>query len=85
MTVDDLAARVSDLGGDAWLDLGGGNGVLFLGSAATSSPACSRPTPASSDRGAAMRILLTGGAGYVGSACFRAFGARGSRPSCSTT
>ena len=21
----------SDLGGDAWLDLGGGNGVLFLG------------------------------------------------------
>ena len=27
----DLAGRIDDLGGDAWLDLGGGNGVLFLG------------------------------------------------------
>ena len=31
LDVDDLADRVDDLGGDAWLDLGGGNGVLFLG------------------------------------------------------
>ena len=31
LTVDDLVARTSDLSGDAWLDLGGGNGVLFLG------------------------------------------------------
>ena len=31
LTVDDLQDRVTDLGGDAWLDLGGGNGVLFLG------------------------------------------------------
>ena len=28
MTVDALQERVSDLGGNAWLDLGGGNGVL---------------------------------------------------------
>ena len=28
---DDLAGRIEDIGGDAWLDLGGGNGVLFLG------------------------------------------------------
>ena len=30
-SVEDLAGRVEDLGGDAWLDLGGGHGVLFLG------------------------------------------------------
>jgi len=33
LTTEALAARLEDLGGDAWLDLGGerGNGVLFLG------------------------------------------------------
>ena len=46
-------------------------------SAATSSPACSKPTPASSEGTGQMRILLTGGAGYVGSGCFRAFRRKG--------
>ena len=27
----DLSGRIEGLGGDAWLDLGGGNGVVFLG------------------------------------------------------
>ena len=29
--VESFVERIDDLGGDAWLDLGGGNGVLFLG------------------------------------------------------
>ena len=31
LSVDDVVGRIDDLGGDSWLDLGGGNGVLFLG------------------------------------------------------
>ena len=31
LDVEGLVERIDDLGGDAWLDLGGGNGVLFLG------------------------------------------------------
>ena len=78
MTVDDLAGRVSDLGGDAWLDLGGGNGVLFLGVGGDELAGLldtKRQLHLSGRR--AMRVLLTGGAGYVGSACFRAFRRKG--------
>jgi hypothetical protein len=31
LSIDDVTARIDDLGGDAWLDLGNGNGVMFLG------------------------------------------------------
>jgi hypothetical protein len=31
LCVSDLIDRIDDLGGVAWVDLGGGNGVLFLG------------------------------------------------------
>ena len=34
LTAADIAARVGDLGDDAWLDLGGGHGAIFLGQSA---------------------------------------------------
>lgn len=34
LTAADVAARVGDLGDDAWLDLGGGHGAIFLGHSA---------------------------------------------------
>jgi len=30
-TASDLVGRIEDMGDAAWLDLGGGHGVLFLG------------------------------------------------------